>query len=382
MASGGLLTATRSALASLRERESALQSELDAVSADIDASEKGAHAVLRVDPPIRDEALVWAPLPTLQRRAEARAAEWRAAIGGGRVVRSAAWTPPPSGLRASAGCEPRLDGWLVEVETPARNLSVAAACASALPPDGRATRLLDATWLEAAGGAAAAAAADAAAEDASAAAGLARTLHGAFLDLENGGAYDAAATRRALAMLAVPAPAFAHLCRQPLIQRELMGTAACAELSNVLKALGDECCAWCLPMAASADGIVGALGRLRMQPPAELHGKLEGMAAWWARLDLYLAAAACGLLQAGQEKWLARAQESVSGGNGGATSVVALLRQIVGHPKSDAGRRLGAGWLLQHLQAAPAPAGALVADALATQLASADGRMRLNRKPF
>ena len=157
---------------------------------------------------------------------------------------------------------------------------------------------------------------------------------------------------------------------------------AVRELSNVLKALGDECCAWCLPMAASADGIVGALGRLRMQPPAELHGKLEGMAAWWARLDLYLAAAACGLLQAGQEKWLARAQESVSGGNGGATSVVALLRQIVGHPKSDAGRRLGAGWLLQHLQAAPAPAGALVADALATQLASADGRMRLNRKPF
>ena len=58
MASGGLLTATRSALASLRERESALQAELDAVSADIDASEKGAHAVLRVDPPIRDEALV------------------------------------------------------------------------------------------------------------------------------------------------------------------------------------------------------------------------------------------------------------------------------------------------------------------------------------
>ena len=255
-------------------------------------------------------------------------------------------------------CEPRLDGWLVEVETPARNLSVAAARVGALPPDGRATRLLDATWLEAAGGAAAAAAADAAAEDASAAAGLARTLHGAFLDLENGGAYDAAATRRALAMLAVLAPAFAHLCRQPLIQRELMGTAACAELSNVLKALGDECCAWCLPMAASADGIVGALGRLRMQPPAELHGKLEGMAAWWARLDLYLAAAACGLLQAGPEKWLARAQESVSGGNGGATSVVALLRQIVGHPKSDAGRRLGAGWLLQHLQAAPAPAGA------------------------
>ena len=61
---------------------------------------------------------------------------------------------------------------------------------------------------------------------------------------------------------------------------------------------------------------------------------------------------------------------------------LALLRQIVGHPKSDAGRRLGAGWLLQHLQAEPAPAGALVADALATQLASADGRMRLNRKPF
>ena len=115
MASGGLLTATRSALASLRERESALQAELDAVSADIDASEKGAHAVLRVDPPIRDEALVWAPLPTLQRRAEARAAEGRVALGGGRVVRSAAWTPPPSGLRASAGCEPRLDGWLVEV---------------------------------------------------------------------------------------------------------------------------------------------------------------------------------------------------------------------------------------------------------------------------
>ena len=66
MASGGLLTATRSALASLRERESALQAELDAVSADIDASEMGAHAVLRVDPPIRDEALVWAPLPTLR----------------------------------------------------------------------------------------------------------------------------------------------------------------------------------------------------------------------------------------------------------------------------------------------------------------------------
>ena len=381
MASGGLLTATRSALASLRERESALQPELDAVSADIDASEKGAHAVLRVDPPIRDEALVWAPLPTLQRRAEARAAEWRARAG--RRARRALGGVDAASERVARerGREPRLDGWLVEVETPARNLSVAAACATALPPDGRATRLLDATWLEAAGGAAAAAA-DAAAEDASAAAGLARTLHGAFLDLENGGAYDAAATRRALAMLAVPAPAFAHLCRQPLIQRELMGTAACAELSNVLKALGDECCAWCLPMAASADGIVGALGRLRMQPPAELHGKLEGMAAWWARLDLYLAAAACGLLQAGQEKWLARAQESVSGGNGGATSVVALLRQIVGHPKSDAGRRLGAGWLLQHLQAAPAPAGALVADALATQLASADGRMRLNRKPF
>ena len=33
MASGGLLTATRSALASLRERESALQAELDALAA-------------------------------------------------------------------------------------------------------------------------------------------------------------------------------------------------------------------------------------------------------------------------------------------------------------------------------------------------------------
>ena len=47
MASGGLLTATRSALASLRERESALQAELDAVSADIDAGEGRARRAPR-----------------------------------------------------------------------------------------------------------------------------------------------------------------------------------------------------------------------------------------------------------------------------------------------------------------------------------------------
>ena len=82
--------------------------------------------------------------------ARRRARQWRAALGGGRVVRSAAWTPPPKAACAPCGLRVAARGWLVEVETPARNLSVAAACASALPPDGRATRLLDATWLEAA----------------------------------------------------------------------------------------------------------------------------------------------------------------------------------------------------------------------------------------
>ena len=146
----------REVLSHLRARETALMQSLATRANQLDQIEDAAHGVLRADPPaVSDDTsdVPEAVMARLRQRAELRAAEWSAALGSGRVTMSAPLPIVPSAVDSDVPlCACRREAWVVQLQTRVRRVNVAAACLSALPPDGTTRRFIDVTWLDHASG--------------------------------------------------------------------------------------------------------------------------------------------------------------------------------------------------------------------------------------
>ena len=138
------------ALAILHAKETQLLSRLQEMAAAVDVAEEGAHGVLRADPRNEDGGDGPHDFAPLRARAHARVEEWAALLGGGRITLSQPLTLPPSPTGAAASsCDCRREAWVVQLYAKTRRLQVAAARLTALPPNGRASQLIDCTWLDA-----------------------------------------------------------------------------------------------------------------------------------------------------------------------------------------------------------------------------------------
>ena len=320
-------------LAIMRAREAGLLAQLSALSVEIEGAEAGAHGVVRCDPPRAstddddvggDDAI----RKLLRERAQARAGEWAAALGGGRVSLSQAFPLPPSAGSSSSSsaattgagpaCEARRVAWAVQLYTRERRLQVAAIRLSGLPPDGSRSQLVDATWLDAEGGS------DGVHHGLPRLAALATSIDGPME------CYDLDALGDALRRLELPPKDYAHLCRQPLMRN---GAGECAALSRVLAAIGAEVCAWARldeplpPRDGAADALHLAMleppppPRLLPPPPPPGGRRAQSEAAdddplaapparadlavrWWSRLHCYVGVAMLGHVELGMRKWL------------------------------------------------------------------------------
>ena len=297
------LPQARVALQRLTEREAELVAALQRAMAAVDeVVECEPFSVVRIDPEKRvDDVRLENVAAEIQARAEARAQEWMDALGGGTVLTSAA---------ASS----------------AATVQVVAAMLSVLPPDGATCRLCDVSWLEPSLGDAAPprepSLRHARADDA----WLGREGLQLLRSLRPAEPYRFDACAAQLAALALPVPCAVHLRAQPLMRGQALG----GGLEACVQALGGELVRWAAlrePLPAR-DGAFDALQRLRMSPPPPIAGRLEPVSAWWERCALYLCAAFCGALDAGQSPWIARAQAALSASV--AASVTASAERVPG----------------------------------------------------
>ena len=397
------------ALSALRQRELELSSQLAGAAEEVDRAEANAHGVLRVDPPTTtpDGPI---DLAVLRARAHARAEEWAAVLGGGRISLSqplSSAQTSTSGAGGASVCDCRREAWAVQLYAKARRVNVAAVRLSALPPDGTRSQLVDITWLDAqdSGGASAAGVHH----------GLPRLV--AFLNaiappIE---AYDPDATASMASRLELPPPDYVHLRSQPLLRP---GGGESVQLSRTIAALGAELCAWATlgePLPPAEGGALATLQWARTQPPAaQMRAQLTGGGAgeratrgiearadlavrWWSRLALYLGSAILGHAELGLRGWLATANASLrahqvatprtarggGGGGGGrvgdsesrrdAPTPLALMLRIARHPLADDARRQRIAQVLEWLGAAPPPVGSMIEDARARAPSDARG---------
>jgi hypothetical protein len=410
-------TTADEALASLevmRAREAGLLSQLSALSVEIERAEAGAHGVVRCDPLRASEDDVGgdeAIRSLLRDRAQARAGEWAAALGGGRISLSQAFPLPPSAASSSSSaaganpaCEARRVAWAVQLFTRERRLQVAAVRLSGLPPDGSRSRLVDVTWLDAEGGS------DGVHHGLPRLAAFATSIEP---PIES---YDLDALGDALRRLELPPKDYVHLCRQPLMRD---GSGECVPLTRVLAAIGAEVSSWARldeplpPRDGAADALHFAMlnppppprllpppplpgGRLAQSEAAdnrEAGGPLAAPPAradlavrWWARLHCYVGAALLGHPELGTRRWLDAANASLRAYRGGfvdaaadyvavdarlatasaaaaqaepellldAPSLAVLVLRIARHPHADDERRRRANALVDALiQSAP-----------------------------
>jgi len=316
------LPQARVALQRLTEREAELVAALQRAMAAVDeVVECEPFSVVRIDPEKRvDDVRLENVAAEIQARAEARAQEWMDALGGGIVLTSAAASSAANvqvvaGTAATAAdpatpCTVRRDAWVTVVRTAHRPVQVIAAMLSVLPPDGATCRLCDVSWLEPSLGDAAPprepSLRHARADDA----WLGREGLQLLRSLRPAEPYRFDACAAQLAALALPVPCAVHLRAQPLMRGQALG----GGLEACVQALGGELVRWAAlrePLPAR-DGAFDALQRLRMSPPPPIAGRLEPVSAWWERCALYLCAAFCGTLDAGQSPWVARAQAALS----------------------------------------------------------------------
>ena len=328
------LPQARVALQRLTEREAELVAALQRAMAAVDeVVECEPFSVVRIDPEKRvDDVRLENVAAEIQARAEARAQEWMDALGGGTVLTSAAASSAANvqvvaGTAATAAdpatpCTVRRDAWVTVVRTAHRPVQVVAAMLSVLPPDGATCRLCDVSWLEPSLGDAAPprepSLRHARADDAW------RGREGLQLlrSLRPAEPYRFDACAAQLAALALPVPCAVHLRAQPLMRGQALG----GGLEACVQALGGELIRWAAlrePLPAR-DGAFDALQRLRMSPPPPIAGRLEPVSAWWERCALYLCAAFCDTLDAGQSPWIARAQAALS------ASVAASAERVPG----------------------------------------------------
>lgn len=332
------LPQARVALQRLTEREAELVAALQRAMAAVDeVVECEPFSVVRIDPEKRvDDVRLENVAAEIQARAEARAQEWMDALGGGTVLTSAAASSAANvqvvaGTAATAAdpatpCTVRRDAWVTVVRTAHRPVQVIAAMLSVLPPDGATCRLCDVSWLEPSLGDAAPprepSLRHARADDA----WLGREGLQLLRSLRPAEPYRFDACAAQLAALALPVPCAVHLRAQPLMRGQALG----GGLEACVQALGGELVRWAAlrePLPAR-DGAFDALQRLRMSPPPPIAGRLEPVSAWWERCALYLCAAFCGALDAGQSPWIARAQAALSASV--AASVTASAERVPG----------------------------------------------------
>ena len=377
------LPQARVALQRLTEREAELVAALQRAMAAVDeVVECEPFSVVRIDPEKRvDDVRLENVAAEIQARAEARAQEWMDALGGGTVLTSAAASSAANvqvvaGTAATAAdpatpCTVRRDAWVTVVRTAHRPVQVVAAMLSVLPPDGATCRLCDVSWLEPSLGDAAPprepSLRHARADDA----WLGREGLQLLRSLCPAEPYRLDACAAQLAALALPVPCAVHLRAQPLMRGQALG----GGLEACVQALGGELIRWAAlrePLPAR-DGAFDALQRLRMSPPPPIAGRLEPVSAWWERCALYLCAAFCDTLDAGQSPWIARAQAALSAsvaasaervpGAAGlglpSLSGIGLLASIgaAATALGDEVRCMRVDRLLQYLLQAPPPAG-------------------------
>ena len=370
--------------AALAAREASLLASLAKTGATVDAAERGAHGVLRCDPPHPTPDWAESTEPLLRKRAAHRIEEWAAADGGGRVTLSSALVLPPHAELAGTPCSCRREAWMVQASTRTRRVQVVAALLSGLPPDGRTRQLIDVTWLDAV------------------------PLGAAALDGRGGGMqqglprltalfasiappaerYDRDALALAMGALELPAADYAHLRAQPMLQPDV---GECAQLTSTLAALGLQVCTWAQldePLG-TAEVSLEALRLVRRAGPPEGTARADLAVRLQARLGHYLAMAcvgqvelgpnpnpnpdpnpkypamACvGQVELGQRRWLTAADAAMrtSGGHQPtegtglgatvdppATSVLEVLVRIWRHARADDARRNGVVQMLEWL---------------------------------
>ena len=345
--------------AALAAREASLLASLAKTGATVDAAERGAHGVLRCDPPHPTPDWAESTEPLLRKRAAHRIEEWAAADGGGRVTLSSALVLPPHAELAGTPCSCRREAWMVQASTRTRRVQVVAALLSGLPPDGRTRQLIDVTWLDAV------------------------PLGAAALDGRGGGMqqglprltalfasiappaerYDRDALALAMGALELPAADYAHLRAQPMLQPDV---GECAQLTSTLAALGLQVCTWAQldePLG-TAEVSLEALRLVRRAGPPEGTARADLAVRLQARLGHYLAMACVGQVELGQRRWLTAADAAMrtSGGHQPtegtglgatvdppATSVLEVLVRIWRHARADDARRNGVVQMLEWL---------------------------------
>lgn len=355
------LPQARVALQRLTEREAELVAALQRAMAAVDeVVECEPFSVVRIDPGKGvDDVRLENVATEVQARAEARAQEWMDALGGGTVFTSAAASSAATAADPATTCTVRRDAWVTIVRTAHRPVQVVAAMLSVLPPDGATFRLCDVSWLEPSH----ITHRHARADDAL----LGREGLQLLRSLRPTEPYRFDACAAQLAALALPVPCAVHLRAQPLMRGQALG----GGLETCVHALGGELVRWAAlrePLPAR-DGAFDALQRLRMSPPPPIAGRLEPVSAWWERCALYVCAAFCDTLDAGQSPWIARAQaalsvssERVPGAAGlgrPSLSGIGLLASIgaAATALGDEVRCMRVDRLLQYLLQAPPPAG-------------------------
>jgi hypothetical protein len=339
----------------LAAREAELLKALAAVGSEVEQLERGAHGVLRCDPPEATGASGTITRDALRERASNRVAEWASILGAGRVTVSAPLVlPPTSAGELTSACTCRREAWVVQMLTPARRIQVVAACLSALPPDGRRRQLLDATWLDEVGGS------DGPKQ------GLARltAFYAAIAPpLET---YEPEALGAEMATLELPPADYVHLRTQRLLAPNV---GACVALERCLACLGAEVSAWAAlgqPLAPLNDGMLGTFQLVRSsQPPQGTSGRARAdlVVRFWERLEVYLGSAILGHAELGTRSWLAAAdahlrRDDAEEHTASATTPLELLLSIAQHPSADVTRRARVAQLLAWLSRAPPPVGA------------------------